>query len=1717
MLCRTASIDSQSSLQTPPNVTTPSSAATESDLGSTRIRKKVGWSIHTQYKEPPQYRDSLKAYKSSPLSAPSSSLSKPVKGILKPSSSPHVLSPSLDHHLNGSDAQANIAEMLDSTIKQLAGSDRDSKLDAYMMLSRALKSSNNLPDRVALQDKMSLFTQFIQRDVISKNEKGSLDSSLVNHALTLLATFLHFPAIASMLGSDFAIFIIDHSIRSFQQPAVPKDVIRHLMQVVAFQNFSTKVMTADRVGRLVSVLNSIEDHAKGKSIIMGRIQIFKRLVKQSQSHMAAHPDWVKDLLTDMLSTIKDIRSQAINLGLEAAFSLRSDKQFMRKTMEILQTPQEDQTYIQFYIQQLEGMVKDRSTSSAVPQIWSVVTALLRCPLDRWEHYNPWLKLAQSAFNSADVHTKLEANYAWSRYVYLCLLGGKASPKTLGMLCQPLLSQLRRKSSSKPSEDAVKLRRAVIGAVCTLMYYLLKPGDTSYSQDLVWDVVVQPIMTQLSNATVNADLAGDGPMQASRILVGILDSSTPRVWRDDRILDLPLVKPEELPPLDFKWTRKNSAKIFQVIGPILEKKSLDIAKDETLTYRLWQGFAGSVAKASMKDIKVSEETIRFLACSLGVLSRFWTEGIASPDQAAKLKLYSSVRNFVKILLQAFPMRSFPEKRLVMTAPHTFEPAAVPAHGADRAQKSVGDVRSPLHHLLLILSSDAAQATGDDEFTEFYLTFFEPFLHEVPEKSRLELISDFAEQLPRTLPSVTGPWTLTAKHIGSRFDRDDAKPGSKPAPNEQPLGPEYREVVSLLERGLLGNGGPVSQQWINLFNNLSGNILETFGEVGRGLVLVEPLAKHLLENCNTPTQLTEGILQASQLLLEAAKMPQDRQLIEATRNRLWGTPATVKRGLQPDVFENLTKFGNWVLDTLYSRFSDFDAAELIAPLLRSVHAFLDGCFKHNDAACLNKMQTGLCLWIQDDKGHATSDDHAPAVQALENVWDRISEYLGNYQPVDRDFLEGVEPLLAAALTSKHPAIATKAMEAWGGLTQNDEEVDCPSSLRSMVSSLRTKANATPRSGPVSGGGFGAQDASFTEMDVDLSFNASTTSSHQAVPSTSAESKAEALSSSSRRRPVDTTPDVIPTRRSKRNTVSKLRHDDSQIQFAPIPSALPNEESQHLTERQREVRERQKENTTMYAQIQSSSPGHPAGRSTRQSQRNRASASGNEEALTPTRTNMYEELVSSTPTPRRGQLVHLDELNDPPSSPPEPRPYPLLSEIQSRSRGGNSLESWEFSSPPTSPVTSRQQVMDEIEPPHVTLTNDTTQQDARLSKSSFQDIDETEVIPSSFDAEPMTNNGPRRSARSPSARRKLELAKKRPSTPPPQKKKQATLHSKVQETPKSGDDEFVDARSSPDPSSPGLPPLPSQSRSEDPRETAKDSARPADGEVKSSPGIVVELQSRPSESVVTRSSKQSSKRRRKEKTRDECIQVHTDSSPSQRITRAALRRSPTPEIPSTAIEEPVDATTQAQKKRKRGGARSANGRRKRSRSEITEALANSDPAEHVDQEANPATPSEETTPAETAVGVQTRCSLKRQREEEVAPPAAVKEVANKAESVGGDTDEELMSQLVTESQAASQSQSQQDLPDAIEGSMVDADADAEPSSAKRRRSERKQRRDEEQEKVNEKANEIMETLRSGLGVMRDAKLSRENVYEIEDILMDMKRELFQAERRGRRKLGK
>ncbi|PTB65937.1 hypothetical protein BBK36DRAFT_1120227 [Trichoderma citrinoviride] len=1687
ILSRASSSDPQDSLQTPPTANTPTSTdVPDSKLMSSRTRKRVVWSAHTEYKDPIDYRSIERLHRSSPVPSPAS---KPIKGILKPSPSPNPLVSSgaeFDLVLG----QPNIIEMLDSTIKQLAGADRDSKLDAYMTLARALKASNNLPDRVALQDKMSLFMHFIQRDITSKNDSGALDSSLVNHALTLLATFLHFPAIASTLTSDFGIFIVDHSIRAFEDPNSPKDVVRHLMQVIAFQNFSPKVMTSDRVGRLVAALHQIENHLKGKSIVMSRIHIYKRLVKQARLHMVTHSNWLKDMLLDMLSTIKDIRAQAISLATEAGFALRSEKQLMRKASEIFQTADDDQTYIQYYIKKLQDMLKDKSSASAVPQIWSAIILYMRCPLERWQHYGPWLTLVQSAFNSADATTKQEANFAWNRYIYLTLADSKASPKVLGTLCQPLLSQLRRRANPRQLEEAVRLQRTVIGGVCNLYYYAFAPGNDKLSLDSTWDVAVEPVISQLIDLDGKPEIPGDCLMQAGRILTSLLDVITPRMWRQDRIMEIPPANPDELPPLDSKWVRRNCDKVFGTAGPILERRFHDLANKESLLYRLWNAFVGAVAAASAKDIKVSEDTVKFFAHTFGLLSKIWRTGIPSPSNLPVSAFLASIRNFIDILVKALGMLPFTEKKLAMTVVNTYESFATPSQNQGRSSFP-GIVRTPLHHLFSLLSSIPPGVADDEALSEFFLCVFEPFFHGKPTKTRLEQTQELLQLLPRDSPSPSGPWLLAAQNLSLSLDNEST---NNLTGSGKLLGLKYRDIASLLERGLVVHPQLPSERWLSLFERLSEHVAQQVGDAGRALVVAEPLAKALLvcherSDSQKPSATT---LKAIRVLFDVAKLPRDHTALNTARQRLWGTSLTAARAGSLDPFDNLYRLGNQVLQTFYNRMSVFDANAEIVPLMESIEGFLVRCFSQLGVKAFTNFQTGLCLWIEDEKSCYEHDETSSLSKTLIHLWDRISAEVAGRGRLTRDEFSQMEPLLTSAFKSKLPAIVDRTIDLWNVLAQDEENLACSDSLKSIASDAGSKKQQLLAEAEKAGGAFGAQEPSLnTPPDgsglVVLS-SISSRSGNQAASS----SRATTRMSAQKRRKEETL-ETSRTKSTKRSGTPKLRHDDSQVMFTLVPSSSPPpaDGSQHLTERQKEVRERQREAERIYSDMRTSSSPPPKENSPEPAE---ASSPAEVQAgeTTPRRTS-FDNLISSTPTPRRGQLMQVDD-NDPPSSPPVPRPYPLLSEIKSRSRIDNSLDSWEFSSPPGSPGNNAQEAASEVQLPGEKSTGKAS--DRAQTKSVG--INYERIIPSSFieeddDSSDLTDLSDRNASPSPEPPRLPET---------PTKRRLLREAARMEDSPKSGDDEFVDARSSPE------KPLV-------PRATDTSFAL-SEGDESRMVKLAEQIESggaglQDTIEVAADSS-------------DEQSSSEEPRAPSPPRTRRAAKRANSVVIPSTPAG-PVNDSEGAgsKKKRKRSRSRQSDCRSKKQRSETPK------PAKDVDMPVA----SQEVT---EAAGMETRGSARRHRQQRQLEDSKKKtEISKKRSSKrnkkrrGVDTDDEAASQLAKEtvaaaadSQEASGTTEDEVLPStndepqqpSLEHVVADVDVamDDAAAGADEAESEPQAAEPEEAKKKNDVALTIMETLQNSLEQLRQVALPRNEVYKMEDVLMDLKRELFEAERRGR-----
>lgn len=977
--------DPKLSLQTPPNGVHSPHSTTRSNGSSRRSGKNVAFASLTEYKDAPDYgAENRTSPPSGPL-IPSAKASKPQKGILKPFSSPNPLELSFNT-ANGAVSRLSLVDMLESTLRQLAGGDRADKVDAYGTLSCALKASNNLPDRVALQDRMPRFMEFIQRDITTT----PLDTPLTNHALTFLSTILYFSGVSSSLTNDFGIFIIDHCIRSFGDSTVPKEVMRHLLHVVAQQNFSPRVMTIDRTTRLLTALHNIENHVTGKSIIHSRIMIYRRLMKQCKPAMLAHTGWLRDLITDTISTTKDIRAVAIAFGFEASAAIGKDRQVSKKLAELFRSPEEEKNagenlsegnkreYIDLYLERLKTMLRSRQDPASVPRIWSVVLLLLRgIQLDKWQFLNPWLRIIQQCFNTSDMQTRREANFAWNRFVYVLYLEEASFSKLLGStLCSPVCSQWKRKTN--PAKNDVDFQSVIFGSACNLFYYMFRPGISHAQLDKYWDKGFKQVMQQLC-APDQADERYD---QAICIFTNLFDAKTRRQWTEDRVMQNPIADASELPPLDPRWLRRNGARVFRLIQPVLERKFSDLA-DASAATKMWQTLIASVSSAASKEIKVSFETTEFISHVLTSLLSLWRRGVPpmvdDQDVESRRRTFlASTREFVTTVVSAFGILPFTEKQLC-SREDVFTPIATPSH---RPSKTDGTVSTPLHHLFAILSSTPEGVEDDEAFADFFEAVFRPFFRTKNPKSSSELAQEMINSIPADTVCPYGPWIMAADTVKVALAQGQSRHKSSlglPSSHEVPVGPEYRGICKMLERGFKSTPNLPWDHWFALFGAFENHVGEETGNAGRALAVVEPLAKMILEHVGANEGLTMQTVNAASALLIISKQPTDRQAVDAARRRLWGT--TIAKSPTFDPFDNLYKLSNVLMERLYKNLGHAGADKLpTTAFMEDLDEFLSGCNRSLVMRTISILQDGLVYWIKDDESRLSSRQAAETASAV-----------------------------------------------------------------------------------------------------------------------------------------------------------------------------------------------------------------------------------------------------------------------------------------------------------------------------------------------------------------------------------------------------------------------------------------------------------------------------------------------------------------------------------------------------------------------------------------------------------------------------------------------------------------------------------------------------------------------------------------------------------------
>jgi hypothetical protein len=954
-------------VHTPPN-NSPEPLHGSSNGTSDKSRKRVGWSAWTEYKELP--------IKNSPLQdglrpLPPSGELKPTKSILKPYNGVNPIDRrSGTGKLAAPHTYPNFATMLESIIKQLAGEDRSSRIDAYLTLSGVLKASDDVPDPKALKEKMGLLTQFIQRDMSVKTASGTLDTVVINNALSLLAIFVWNPPIADWLSNEFCTYVVEHAISAIKDPLVSKDIVKHILFILGRQNFSAKVMNAERARRLIETLVNIEEHVKGRSIVLGRVSIYRKLLRQARTSMLASVPWVENLFADMTSNSREVRAPAVAFGSEAALLLGTEKQVSRAVMDLFRRDIGEIKYAHSYSKRLGLMVQNKQDGDLVPQIWSIVVLFLRYrthQLEHWEFMMPWMHVIEKCFNSSDHDIKTQANLAWNRLVFAIQPDESTVPTMVKFLGKVLDLQLKRKLMGRHAKEA---RQITIGSVCNLLYYALNPNATASQLDLYWDEYMIQLVgkTLVARDQVHSETEEEDLAHACDIISALLDIS-PKAWINNRATETAIVKADELPSIDPKWIRKNAERVFKVLGPMIQKYFNDLIKWESSIELLWSKFVASVGAAGAKEVKVSNDTMSSVACVFTLLYKLWETGpkdLPGDESSLYQPFQKTFTLLVTMTISSLGVLPFTERLLAMGPQDNFAIVATPSHHPHKPQ---GEIKCPLHHLFVLLARPPSGVDCDDGYLEMAKNILEPFFEDrKTRRSRIELAKDLCQLLPLLASDTQASqaplvlWQVLAGFAMMSFDLKTVSGtnSSSTGSLDQPLGTEYRNLVKILEYGILLSLTAPLPEWKELLAATIAQVTSDAGQSGRAISIIEPLSRALEDRIALKEQMPS--IAYCTILVSNALYPVDKQSLEAARRRLWGISNHISNSASLDPYSHFYVYLRYCLQQSYSSLvSDIsvDAFELLSSVSTLVH----GCPISHANGLLVGIQDGLAPWVLD----------------------------------------------------------------------------------------------------------------------------------------------------------------------------------------------------------------------------------------------------------------------------------------------------------------------------------------------------------------------------------------------------------------------------------------------------------------------------------------------------------------------------------------------------------------------------------------------------------------------------------------------------------------------------------------------------------------------------------------------------------------------------------
>ncbi|KAI6873465.1 hypothetical protein KC338_g1580 [Hortaea werneckii] len=1252
---------------TPRHQSTPSS---QEPLVGSRGTKKVGFTPCPTYLQAGNSAHSASPTLQAREALPSRKDAKPLKSILKQSSNPPPLTPDdLESKISYFSPQVpgSFSKMLQSVIQQLAGQIVSNRLDAYLALNGALKAYEGVPEPDAMAAKMDLLMQFISRDVAWKNSNGSLDVNIVTQALKLVVTILFNQKLAAALDDDFRTFLVDRSITVIEQPDMPKAVVKTHLFLLAQQRFRSSVVTPGRAEKIIHALQTIEERCSGNSIVATRLVIYQRLLEQATGTMLSKMrDWLEPVIHCMLSSVKDVRIRAIEMCTQAGLQLGSQPHASKALLDVFQAEVEDsQSYCDFISLRLMQMIAERELGPYVPQIWSAVILFFRnkrSPLEKWPNFKTWLLIIQKCLNSSNLTVRYQGHLAWNKLVFTIQPDASVGRVMFGMLKVPPTMGMDKKGADQQSKQ---IRQYALESYYNLLHYALRPGLSYEEIDSAWDSFVDPVLSGMIKAN------NKGRYIACKVLHGLFTVSS-GLWNVDAALDTLPVKPEELPRLEPRWVRSRLTKVMKLVEPILASAIWMPPEATAAPNATWHSLMQSLADAGSQEVRTSNELKEAMALLGDLFRRLWI-GCAEPSTDADPFIFlDRFSTLLSTAVQCVGNGPFNEDILVRTKDKGIQPALTPSHRASKhhspprsllvltfglyyetpacIKKLPGLSHTASKTLRLLTAGRATPATRVELLHRSAQTWFTVHVPEAP--------FDISSTL----------WSCIADCASDLLQADHPSESDQ---SSQTLGQELRNACSILLNGLKYIDDSV-QSSVALNKLLHDMICLASSESGNNGVILgvfEPLAKTAVEAGSSLPY--EAKLHLGTAIVSKASWSGRRQDIDQARRALWGVGLAPHKSATFDAFDITYKLIVDILIQSYNSVQDLTegTGTGVATFVRLLMSFLGSCPAQLVANALQKTQDGLSVWILDETRKTSAGDDMRDLVC--SSWNEIILLLHNMPDKSTTTLRALEPLLVAGFSSPHRSIVNQSIVFWNDTFGIDESLECPKTLAKV---LRIRAAEADISLP----GLSVDDEIYDDsLQLPAFFESQMTSAAlskqpieaalQAVAS-KPDDFSEFATSGQLQDPDSTSVSAIGLN-GRKEPVGKawLRHDDSQLHFAPIESSPVHfEDSQMLTERQKEIKARQHENAQMFPEL-SSSPVVKQNTTVRKLEKRLDFSSENtgaEHTGTPTgptdgNAPMSDDNIPSSPTPSSAKdpgsaQIEMHESDselaqDPPSSPP------------------------------------------------------------------------------------------------------------------------------------------------------------------------------------------------------------------------------------------------------------------------------------------------------------------------------------------------------------------------------------------------------------------------------------------------------------------------------------